>query len=669
MMGTLGSEHVYGSSRKSMKVYGSLHKRRGRAMAMRAAMLPVCSQVLLALITVVLPVLESSAMGCPARCDCSAPLRSVVCHRRKLVSIPEGIPTETRLLDLSKNRLRALSAGDFASHGQLEELQLNENVIAGVEPGAFGGLPHLRALGMRGNRIKLIPPGVFAGLGNLTRLDVSENKIVVLLDFAFRDLRRLLELRVGDNELVYVTRHAFAGLAALRELALERCNLTAVPTEALAQLHGLSSLRLRHLGIAAVKPHAFQRLPRLRSLEIDHWPLLETLGAGSFSSLNLTSLSVTNTNITRVPRLALQTLVHLRTLDLSFNAIASVEAGAFATLTRLRELRMERTGLLVVEPRALQGVEQLGLLNLSGNGLRTLEEGALDSPGLLEVLRLDGNPLACDCRLLWVVALNRRGGLSFDGREPSCDAPESVSGAEFADLPEPLPKGYLACRRPRISPRRTQQLTAVEGQAVHLMCRADGDPAPDVAWLAPWKQRVTPRRSTGRLAVLHDGTLLIRRAQVSDGGPYVCVASNAGGNDSARTLLSVRGFSPQPLYINETAAGAGGGGAGAAAAAAAAAAASGNNNNNNGSAGEEEDVWGLGMSHGDIKTVLVAIAIGCLTFLGVVLLCLLVVFTWSRGKGKHRQSVHITYVPKRQAGSATPQAGAQPHQRIFMKMF
>ena len=82
-------------------------------------------------------VLSGSATGCPPRCECSAQDRAVLCHRKRFVAVPEGIPTETRLLDLGKNRIKTLNQDEFASFPHLEELELNENIVSAVEPGAF----------------------------------------------------------------------------------------------------------------------------------------------------------------------------------------------------------------------------------------------------------------------------------------------------------------------------------------------------------------------------------------------------------------------------------------------------------------------------------------------------------------------------------------------------
>ena len=135
--------------------------------------------------------------GCPPRCDCAPQLRSVSCQRKRLSGVPEGIPTETRLLDLSRNRLRWVTPGDLAPYPRLEDVDLSENLITTLEPNAFASLQALRTLRLRGNQLKLVPMGAFARLANLTALDLSENKIVILLDYTFQDLRSLKHLEVS----------------------------------------------------------------------------------------------------------------------------------------------------------------------------------------------------------------------------------------------------------------------------------------------------------------------------------------------------------------------------------------------------------------------------------------------------------------------------------------
>ncbi|XP_005060061.1 PREDICTED: leucine-rich repeat and immunoglobulin-like domain-containing nogo receptor-interacting protein 3 [Ficedula albicollis] len=585
--------------------------------------------------------LSPRAGACPARCECAPQLRSVLCHRRRLTAIPEGIPTETRVLELNKNRIRCLNPGDLAPYPLLEELDFSENIISNVEPGAFSNLFNLQTLRLRGNQLKLIPPGVFTKLTNLTLLDISENKLVILLDYMFQDLHNLKSLEVGDNDLVYISQRAFSGLLGLEQLTIEKCNLTSISAESLSYLQNLEVLRLRHLSISALEDQNFKKLYNLLQLEIDNWPLLEEVSPTSFQGLNLTSLSITYTNITAVPAAALRNLVYLRYLNLSYNPISTVLKGSFKDLIRLQELHIVGALLVSVEPQAFSGLRQIRLLNLSSNFLSTLEESTFHSVNTLETLRVDRNPLACDCRLLWI--LQRRKTLNFDGQQPMCSSPPEIQGNALRDFPDSVLFEYFTCQKPKIRDRKLQHVTAREGQSVSFLCRADGEPDPSIAWVSPQHRMITTR-SSGRATVLPGGTLEIRFAQVQDSGTYICIASNAGGNDTYFATLTVKGRPADgahranrtlyPSDFNDT---------------------------------FHNDTQVFLKFTLDLKTILVSTAMGCITFLGVVLFCFLLLFVWSRGRGQHKNNFSVEYSFRKVDGptATTGQGGAR---KFNMKM-
>ncbi|NXA42731.1 LIGO3 protein, partial [Eudromia elegans] len=527
-------------------------------------------------------ILLRTAPACPARCECAPQIKSVVCHRKRLTAIPEGIPTETKILELNKNRIRCLNPGDLSPYPLLEELDFSENIITNVEPGAFSNLFNLQTLRLRGNQLKLIPPGVFTKLTNLTLLDISENKIVILLDYMFQDLRNLKSLEVGDNDLVYISQRAFSGLLGLEQLTIERCNLTSISAESLSYLQNLEVLRLRHLSISALEEQNFKKLYNLLQLEIDNWPLLEDVSPSSFQGLNLTSLSITYTNITAVPTAALRNLVYLRYLNLSYNPISTVLKGSFKDLIRLQELHI-------------------------------------------------------------VGALLRRKTLNFDGQQPMCSSPPEIQGNALRDFPDSILFEYFTCQKPKIRDRKLQHVTAREGQSVSFLCRADGEPDPSIMWVSPQHRMITTR-STGRVVVLPGGTLEIRFAQVQDSGTYICVASNAGGNDTYFATLTVKGhaadgssYANRTLYLSEF-----------------------NDTSHN-------DTQVFLKFTLDLKTILVSTAMGCITFLGVVLFCFLLLFVWSRGRGQHKNNFSVEYSFRKVDGptTTTGQGGAR---KFNMKM-
>ncbi|XP_061898715.1 leucine-rich repeat and immunoglobulin-like domain-containing nogo receptor-interacting protein 1 isoform X1 [Entelurus aequoreus] len=568
-------------------------------------------------------VLSGSATGCPSRCECSVQERSVLCHRKKLMTVPDGIPAETRLLDLGKNRIRTINPDEFANYPSLEHLDLSENTISTIEPGAFNNLYGLRTLGLRSNKLKLIQLGVFTGLSNLTQLDISENKIVILLDYMFQDLYNLRSLEVGDNDLVFISHRAFHGLSSLEHLSLEKCNLSSVPTEAFTHLHSLITLRLRHLNINVIRDYSFKRLYRLKVLEIANWPYLDTMTPNCLYGLNLTSLTIANANLTTIPYVALRHLVYLRFLNLSYNPIHTIDGNKLHDLLRLQEFHLVGGRLAMIEPYSFRGLNYLKILNVSGNSLSTLEESAFHSVGNLETLALYDNPLACDCRLLWV--FRRRWRLNFNRQQPTCASPEFVQGKEFKDFPDVLQTNYFTCRKSRIRDRKAQQQFVDEGAIVHFSCEADGDPAPVIMWLSPQKKFITTK-TIGRISVLPDGTLEVRYAQIQDNGTYVCIASNAGGNDTALAHLHIHSYSPDwPFQPNKTFAFI---------------------SNQPADTGGNDTRANVPFPF-DIKTLIIATTMGFISFLGVVLFCLVLLFLWSRGKGNTKHNIEIEYVPRK----------------------
>ncbi|KAK0148485.1 Leucine-rich repeat and immunoglobulin-like domain-containing nogo receptor-interacting protein 3 [Merluccius polli] len=581
------------------------------------------------------------SQGCPQRCECSAKFKSVSCQGKRLSALPDGISLDTKVLDLSENRLRWVEHGDLLPYLRLEELDLSRNAISVLEPNAFASLQNLRTLSLRGNQLKLVPMGTFSRLANLTSLDLSGNKLVILLDFTFQDLRSLRKLEVGDNDLVYISNKAFLGLVGLRELTIERCNLTSISSQSLSYLRSLVTLRLRYLSISALEDQNFRKLGGLRGLEIDHWPLLEYISPHSLQGLNLSWLSITHSNLTSVPTSALRNLAHLTSLNLSYNPISVLESWALRDLVRLKELHMVNTNLVTVQPYALGGLRQISLLNLSTNGLVTLEEGAFQSVNALETLRLDRNPLACDCRLLWI--LQRRKTLNFDGAAPVCAAPVEVQGRALNAFSDSALFDHFTCQKPKILNRRLQQITAREGQVVPFLCQAEGEPKPVIFWISPQRRRITTK-STGRLTVLPNGTLEIRYAQVTDSGTYICIASNAGGNDTYFATLTVNGLPlDAALVANRTYY-------------------AGDLNDTN-----LNDTRVFLKFTLDLKTILISTAMGCIMFLGVVLFCFILLFVWSRGRGQHKNNFSVEYSFRKVDGPAA--SGGQGGARKFnMKM-
>ncbi|XP_061597797.1 leucine-rich repeat and immunoglobulin-like domain-containing nogo receptor-interacting protein 1 [Cololabis saira] len=565
---------------------------------------------------------------CPSSCRCNTSVLEVNCSGSPFTNVPDALPPEAQLLNLSNNTIKILVHQQFRKLTPLLHLDLSGNLLVLIEAEAFSGLQNLLTLKLSRNFLKIIPVGAFAGLTSLKLLDISYNQILVLLDFTFRDLEALQFFTAANNELVFVAQQAFTGLAGLQELDLDGCNLTAVPTEALTQLTLLRSLRFYQLGLTTLPNYAFHHLIHLKDLLISNCPKLETLSGNSLFGLNLTSLTITHCNLHGVPYIPLHHLVYLVYLDLSFNPITYIHGNLLEDLLRLQEFHLVGGSLISIEIGAFKGLTQLKLLNVSGNVLTTLEVGAFHSVDPLKTLGLDKNPLTCDCRLIWVV--RKRLSVDFSGHPPTCTTTDQLEGWNFLDFPDNDLQNLLSCRQPRILNRKSQGVRVEQGHTVVFHCSAEGDPLPSVSWINPQLKQIS---AIGRIRSLSNGSLEVRYAQPHDSGTYICVASNAAGNDSLLVGLLVQAFpsssSKKQFRLKDWSA----------------------------FPSASPSVTGNHKLPFDVKTLLIAVTIGFLSFFSSVSICFVFMFFWSKGKGQIKHTATIAYVPRSTMSSNSRQTG------------
>ncbi|XP_067355929.1 leucine-rich repeat and immunoglobulin-like domain-containing nogo receptor-interacting protein 1 isoform X1 [Channa argus] len=553
---------------------------------------------------------------CPQSCHCNTVLLEVNCSDGQLSKVPGDLPQDAKRMNLTHNNIKTLAHQQFQTLTQLLDLDLSDNLLTAIEMDAFLGLQNLLILRLARNHLKIIPAGVFTGLTHLQLLDISANEILVFLDFNFYELPALQSIKAEDNDLVFISHQAFSGLSSVKELHLDGCNLTAVPTEALTQLSVLRKLHFRRLTLTALPNYSFHHLVHLKELVISYCPRLETLSENSLFGLNLTSLTIRRCNLTAVPYIPLHHLVYLIHLDLSFNPITYIQGNMLRDLFRLEELHLIGGSLLGIEIRAFTGLTHFKLLNVSRNLLNTLEVDVFHSVDTLKTLGLDNNPLACDCRLLWVI--RRRQYLDFGGESPTCTTSVQLQGWNFLDFSQSELAGLLTCRPPQILNHKPQVVKVDQGHTVVFYCNAEGDPLPSVSWLNPQQRPLSP---TGRIRALSNGSLEVRYAQPEDSGTYLCVASNAAGNDSMLVSLHVRVFpsSTTNLFHLE----------GWFAFPSA-----------------SPGVKGNQKLPFDVKTLLIAATIGLMSFFSSVSVCFIFMFLWSKTKGQIKHTATIAYVPR-----------------------
>ena len=150
-------------------------------------------------------------------------------------------------LNLSKNNLNTLVAGDFDGLANLQTLHLGYNNLNTLAAGIFSGLDNLQSLNLSNNNLNTLATGVFDGLDNLQTLNASDNNISTLTSVVFNGLTNLQNLNLANHELDTLPRGIFDRLSDLQYLDLRTGRdtaLTQLPAGIFDQLISLQQLYL-----------------------------------------------------------------------------------------------------------------------------------------------------------------------------------------------------------------------------------------------------------------------------------------------------------------------------------------------------------------------------------------------------------------------------------------
>ena len=198
-----------------------------------------------------------------------AALRELRVARCGLASLPVELSScvETRVLDVTGNRLRALPAGLFSPSSRLRELWARDNALASLPP-TLADAARLRRLDVGGNRLETFPN--VSRLARLETLSCARNRLVVAppglgpgcasLEVLDLDFNRLTTLGASDDGV--------ASLPKLRTVTA-RGNRVATVGRALGRSKSLANTlvhvdlrnnRLRGVPASVGRLRALQRL-------------------------------------------------------------------------------------------------------------------------------------------------------------------------------------------------------------------------------------------------------------------------------------------------------------------------------------------------------------------------------------------------------------------------
>ncbi|XP_019945157.2 matrix-remodeling-associated protein 5-like [Paralichthys olivaceus] len=203
----------------------------------------------LVVLTLVLP----GGLGCPRSCNCYQ-ANEVHCTFRSLLTIPPGLPSHTRRINLGFNSISRIHDSSLAGLDRAELLMLHSNDLHHLPEAAFKDMKSLQILKLSYNKLSEISSSLtFSGLTSLLRLYLDHNLLQHVHPRALLQLPSLKLLRLQGNRLHQLHPHTLCTLSllntyyfsTLRHLDLSNNSLTTLPTDTLATAPLLETLALQ----------------------------------------------------------------------------------------------------------------------------------------------------------------------------------------------------------------------------------------------------------------------------------------------------------------------------------------------------------------------------------------------------------------------------------------
>lgn len=141
-------------------------------------------------------------------CECRSSKRTSItidCYARNLTSLPNILPVNTKVLNLTSNQIENLELGPNAKNWEnVTYLHLDDNLITSIDglEGEFNVMKNLAKLDLRKNKLQLFNTKILAGSSRIDSIHISDNpwrcRCLYTKDFA-EWIRRNFQ-RIADEE-------------------------------------------------------------------------------------------------------------------------------------------------------------------------------------------------------------------------------------------------------------------------------------------------------------------------------------------------------------------------------------------------------------------------------------------------------------------------------------
>ncbi|XP_007946579.1 toll-like receptor 3 [Orycteropus afer afer] len=293
------------------------------------------------------------------------------CSHMKLTQVPDDLPANITVLNLTHNQLRRLPPDNFTRYSQLIILDGGFNTISKLEPGLCQKLPLLKVLNLQHNELSQLSDKTFIFCINLTELHLMSNSIQKIQDNPLKNLKNLVKLDLAHNGLSSTKLGTELQLENLQELLLSNNKINSLRHEELDFL-GNSSLKKLDLSsnqINEVSPGCFHTIGKLFGLFLNNIRLGSSLTEKiclELSNTSIQNLSLSNVQLFRTSNMTFSGLkqTNLTMLDLSHNSLNMIANDSFAWLPNLKYFNLEYNNIEHLYSRSFYGLFNVRHLNL-----------------------------------------------------------------------------------------------------------------------------------------------------------------------------------------------------------------------------------------------------------------------------------------------------------------
>ncbi|KAM9043574.1 toll-like receptor 3 isoform 6-T9 [Megaptera novaeangliae] len=293
------------------------------------------------------------------------------CSHLKLTQIPDDLPTNITVLNLTHNQLRRLPPDNFTRYSQLTILDGGFNSISKLEPELCQRLPLLEILNLQHNELSQLSDKTFIFCMNLTELHLMSNSIQKIQNNPFKNLKNLIKLDLAHNGLSSTKLGTQLQLENLQELLLSNNKISALRREELDFL-GNSSLKRLELSsnqIMEFSPGCFHAIGKLFGFSLNNAKLSPSLIEElclELSNTSIQNLSLSNNQLYTTSNKTFVGLkqTNLTVLDLSHNSLSVIGNDSFAWLPHLEYLFLEYNNIEHLSSRSFYGLSNVRCLNL-----------------------------------------------------------------------------------------------------------------------------------------------------------------------------------------------------------------------------------------------------------------------------------------------------------------